>query len=348
MMDSNYIVNDQIRELALTIRESVNKYNGNNKPESPVDATIFDLIIDSKLHNPWFLPLHMVYALNSFADDLEFLASKIGESQGLRDESLPSNKSGCLLRASSPFEGLAELVYLAARGMSCEIKVDALLTFTLKKALSLINTVPILAGRLTLNEGPFTGINSIIAMTGLNSTQLEYFNKYPVLELSGKGVSLILNGKEDNNELDILTDAVCQYFGRSSQSVKVIFVPESYEIENFERSLSRFSEQLYHNRYYNNYEYRKSSLIFNKIAYNEIPPVIFTDDSNQAGYTSIICVQRYKDRADIYNNELITRFPLKNSVNEILSSNNYNLSLSGFQFNLPLIEQFIEKHQLNR
>jgi hypothetical protein len=347
MMNSNYIVNDQIRELAFIIRESVNKYAQNNKPESSFEDTVFDLIIDSKLHNPWFIPLHMVYALYSLADDLEFLASKIRESQVIKDGSLLSNKSGWLLRTSSPLEGVAELVYFAAIGLSCEIKVDALLSFTLKKVISLIEICPKLAGRLALNEGSFIGINSIIAMTGLNSTQLEYFNKYPVLELAGKGVSLIITGNEDDKQLSILADSICQYFGRSSQSVKVIFVPESYEIENIRRSMSRFSEQLYNNRYYNNYEYRKSSLIFNKIAYNEIPPVIITEDPTQAGYISILCVQRYKDLDDIYKNDLTTRFPVSNSVNKILIHNECTLSLSGFQSNLPIIEQFIEKHQLN-
>ncbi len=345
--------NAQITGLAYALKESISGYKTTTGPASG-DAIIHELILESCQHNPWFIAEHVVYALESLANDLLKIAdaehalpgggdiSMPGDSPGGSDKSMPGDRTiGFLFRSAAPLEGLAELFYLIKHRCTCEVMLSREHEYMVKKFLLFLESFPGLSGNVKVNNVKLSNFSGLISMSELGTTTKDYFSKYKTLQLYQKGNSIILHGNEDESLLHKTAEMVCMYFGRSAQNVKVLFVPDEYDIDLLTPALEVYADQLYHNRYYNNFEYRKSAMIINHIPYKERGSLLITESASQAGYTGVLCIQRYSQAGDIMKNELSALYKPVNPVNE-LNFQSDQLSLSTYTHNHEKITNFLQ------
>jgi|GEM_PF-2985401 len=354
--------NEQIKDLAYTLKESIARYRRGEVETTSQDFIVYDIIRNSHQYNPWFIPEHMLFALELFLYDLDYLLKKntIGlivdlevltlteeqfidtrEADVLKDSlSKVKGNLAFLLRTNVPLEGMSELFLMASIGFNCEFKVSPELKQLFNKFLSLIKSTEFSGLKISETESKFTEIGALISMAELGETTKDYFGKYPAIQLFSKGKSFIISGDESDELIDHITGLVCIYFGRSTRNVKVLFVPEKYDITLLKSSFEQYTDQLNHNRYYNNFEYRKSAMIINHIDYTEVGPLLITEDSRQAGYTGVLCIQRYNSIHNIKNNKLAEEYPLINKEGELINIHDKRMNLSAFIDNYHELSSF--------
>lgn len=332
---SIFNINEQIIGLACSLKESVTNYRSGKTNTASSETIIHELILESCQHNPWFIADHVVYALELLAEDLVKIAE---DQQSIHNGN--EKRVAVLFRSYAPLEGVAELFQLVKYGYACEVKPSSDQQYILKKFLLYLNNFPALAGTIKENNHKFTDFSALISLSELGATTIDYFNKYQSLQLHRKGISCILNGNEDNSLKDKITEMVCMYYGRSTQNIKVLFVPHDYNINLLTPALELYADQLFHNRYYNNFEYRKSAMIINHISFNETGPLLVTESASQAGYTGVLCIQRYSSANDIMNNELSLMYKPLNSLDGF--DNIPSLSLSTLTHNYEKLNNFFQ------
>lgn len=339
MMDQN--INEQIKDLAFKIRKSVENHKTGLQPATSFDEKIYDLIDNSERYNPWQIPEHVLYALQVLSEDLNFLSADNDLKDLQSDKTVSNLRVGVLLKEGSPLEGICELLLLACSGIDCFVKYTPSSKWSLERVLSLFDNYKSISKSIHLIESKFLEIEGIVTFAKLNSTQQEYFNKYPLLELAHDGSSWSSGDNDQELVYDKLAELICIYFGRGSRNVKVLFVNESFELSKLQEALLQHSGILFHNRYYNNYEYRKSAMIFNKIPFIPDYPVLITESPEQAGYTGVLCIQKHKGVATIEHNRLLDKFPLINHSSILGIESNSDMNLSTYRMNRAAIIKYI-------
>lgn len=320
------LINGQIRNFAYKLEKSLSEYSYGQIPNDTFEVKLFNLIEKSSVYNPWFIPGHMVYALKYFATELHILANTEKIIKRIDEK-----KIGVLFRTNSPLEGITNLIYIVLNGYTVLVQTLPELKKHIEDLIELLAEIPEVTDRIELIEDKFSNIIAIIALAPLSVTSLQYFSKYPILQIYNEGLSDILINISDNT--DMLSESCCMYFGRSSMNVKVLFVPREFDVAKLAIIFNKYSDQLNHNRYYNNYEYRKSVMIINRIPYMETGPLLITEDENQAGYIGVLLLKRY-DMISSIDEDLITRrFPVKKTE---------TANFSTFIRHQPLIKSFLD------
>ncbi len=113
------------------------------------------------------------------------------------------------------------------------------------------------------------GMDAYIATGSNNSARYfdYYFGKYPSLIRRNRTSIAVLDGNETAEELDKLADDVFLYFGLGCRNVTQIHVPENYDFIPLLQVFRKYQWMADHNKYKNNYDYRLSLAILNKLYY---------------------------------------------------------------------------------
>lgn len=285
---SSQISNSQISSIASRIHESITRFREGKQAVDEIDSIISKIITESVYYNTWFIPEHVEHAL-------ENLASKLLQPEEININNLPAiGKVGVLFNTMAPLDGIEEILLLVKAGYTCVLKPEEQLKKITENLILLFNMFPSVESKIYIEEGRIKDVNAFITFGNIGDTFKSYFDKYTLIDLSGKGRSVTLTGEESDEQLEAVTEGICMYFGRARNSIKVLEMPIGYDIEKLREPLEKYSSQLQHNRYYNNYEYRKSAMLVNKIPYEEIGPMLVTREESQVGFTGVIVTARFK------------------------------------------------------
>jgi hypothetical protein len=228
-------------------------------------------------HNPWFIPEFIERAAVQIADDYldrERLTKWVSGYDFPFRQSAPK-KVGIVMAGNIPLVGFHDFLCCFLSGHHPFLKLSSkdawlfpvLLDFLDKKMSSpagFIQTSPALRG-----------MDAYIATGSNNSARYfdYYFGKYPSVIRRNRTSVALLQGDETSGELDRLADDVFLYFGLGCRNVTQILVPENYDflplLEVFRRKYHWMAD---HNKYKNNYDYRLSLAILNRLYYmsNEV------------------------------------------------------------------------------
>jgi hypothetical protein len=332
---SHYNINTSLNRLADSVRKSLLNYDLGLPVASFMDEELYTLITESKYYNPWFTPEHMKFALKTFIHEVKYLAVHTDEVKG----KIKYSKIGVLLRNEAPFEGIAELLLLALSGCTLQVVSSPELNNYFTKVIKLLELDPLVNGKIQIDSGGFRHTEAIIAFAEINNTLASYLEKFPVLCIHKKGESLALRGNESDTTMAAVAELICMYFGKSSKNIRVLFIPHGFNLDNMASYFDNYSDQLFHNKYFNNFEYRKAGMLINHIPHEVLGPVIITEDVNQAGYTGVLCIQRYSETGRISDNQLLNFYPFRSYDTDDIS--NDKLKLSAISDNSEKIYRFI-------
>jgi hypothetical protein len=142
------------------------------------------------------------------------------------------------------------------------------------------------------------GMDAYIATGSNNSARYfdYYFGKYPSLIRRNRTSIALLEGDETPEELERLADDVFLYFGLGCRNVTQIHVPENYDFVTLLQSFRKYHWMADHHKYKNNYDYRLSLAILNKLYYMTNDSVLLLEDESPFSPIAVLHYHFYKDR----------------------------------------------------
>ena len=97
-------------------------------------------------------------------------------------------------------------------------------------------------------------------------------------------------------ELEKLADDVFLYFGLGCRNVTQIHVPENYDFIPLLQAFRKYQWMADHNKYKNNYDYRLSLAILNKLYYMTNECLILLENKSPFSPIAVLHYAFYKDR----------------------------------------------------
>ena len=213
--------------------------------------------------NGWFTHDNLQYALNSWShcltqENLETWISKY------EFQNSPSKKIAIIMAGNIPLVGFHDFLSVLLSGHSVLVKQssnDKHLLPYLAKYLEYVE--PSFKGKIEFTQDKLEGFDAVIA-TGSNNTARYfeyYFKDKPSIIRKNRNSVAILTGKETEAQMEALADDIFRYFGLGCRSVSKLYVPNSYNFDDFFRGVFKWKDIIEQSKYANNYDYNKAIYI---------------------------------------------------------------------------------------
>ncbi len=229
----------------------------------PTLSQNLDTIIQkSEQNNPWFTQEFQKFALRYWAEHLT--EEKL--ENWLRDYSFNSSSKtvGLVLAGNIPLVGFHDVLCVLLSGNKAQIKLSSkdpyLIPFLLDFWKSLNEKI-----NYSFVE-KLENFDAVIA-TGSDNTALyfeQYFKNFPHIIRKNRTSVAVLNGNENEAELEGLADDIFVYFGLGCRNVTQLLLPKGYNHDVLFKAFYKYHELIQHNKYYNSYEYQRAIYLLNK------------------------------------------------------------------------------------
>ncbi len=107
-----------------------------------------------------------------------------------------------------------------------------------------------------------------------------YFSRYPHLIRKNRTSVAILDGTENREELEKLSDDIQLYFGLGCRNVSQIRVPEGYDFVPLLQALRKYAFLADEHRYRHNFDYHLTLQIMNNRFYMTNDSILLTEDAS--------------------------------------------------------------------
>lgn len=233
------------------------------------DEKFLAVIRRAEIQNPWFTRDNILAAFTGICqmlrrDVLEQWADSYPELATLRT----GKTLGAVLAGNLPMVGFHDMLCSILCGMKFRGKLSSKDKLLLPYVISLLAEIDRnVAEQIHLTEGFLTGFDLVIATGSDNSSRYfdYYFSKYPNIIRHNRSSVAVLTGEETENDITGLCDDVFLYFGLGCRNVSKLYVPEGFRPDTFYQAAEKYANLLQHNKYLNNYEYRRALLLINMI-----------------------------------------------------------------------------------
>lgn len=220
--------------------------------------------------NAWFTVENIKGSLRSIATAFldQDLLTAWAESYKVQDQ---NKRVGLVLAGNIPMVGFHDILSVFVSGNISLIKLsekdNVLIPYIIKK-LSSWNAESAVYFEIV---DRLTGMDAVIA-TGSNNTARyfeQYFGKYPNIIRKNRNGIAILNGKETEEDLQLLAEDVFKYFGLGCRNVSKIYVPVGYNTDIIMKAFETQGPINDHNKYGNNYDYTLALWLLNKVVFKQ-------------------------------------------------------------------------------
>lgn len=231
-----------------------------NEGEENFHLALTSLVDTAFIHNGWFTPANVHFALQSWAlqlneEDLEAFTTTIPTTTNA------PQTVAVICAGNIPLVGFHDVMCVLLSGHSLLLKLstddNVLLPFFIKL---LSYYEPEFESRLFFTDGKLSQFDAVIA-TGSNNTYnyfQHYFAKYPHIIRKNRSSIAVINGNETNAEYLELGKDIFTYFGLGCRNVSKLLVPTGYDFSKFFEAIFPFKQVLDNNKYANNYEYNRA------------------------------------------------------------------------------------------
>jgi hypothetical protein len=214
--------------------------------------------------NNWFTSEFINLAIENLCTHLlqHDILNEWAKQFQLADHTDPIKKIGVVMSGNIPLAGFQDIVAIFLAGHHVVIKPSSKDEALIKELIRFLHnteasSIPYFTLPVLLKN-----CDAYIATSANNSGAFEqYLNKYPSLIRRTQTSVAILDGTETNEELELLSDDIHQYFGLGESSVRKLFVPKEYDFVPLLGTFNKYEHLRNHNRYKNNYDYQLSAQI---------------------------------------------------------------------------------------
>ena len=261
-------------------------------------------------HNAWFIPDFIDLSISQIAERFlhRDLLEKWASEYQIPDREKNPKKIGIVMAGNIPFVGFHDFLCCFINGHSPVIKLSSRDSWLFPVILEFLNKKNPAAADQILVSAMLKGMDAYIATGSNNSARYfdYYFGKYPSLIRRNRTSIALLEGDESAQELEKLADDVFLYFGLGCRNVTQIHVPENYDFVPLLRAFGKYRWMADHHKYKNNYDYRLSLAILNKLTYMTNDCLLMLENDSPFSPIAVLHYTYYKDIKNIIpieNNE---------------------------------------------
>ena len=249
--------------------------------------------------NPWFTPDFISLAEKNIVE--QFLDEKKlqdwAASYNMANERNKAVTVGLVLAGNIPMVGFHDFLCVWMSGHNQVLKLSSKDPHLLPAILrELYNWHITTQNRVSIAE-QLKGCDAYIATGSNNSSRYfdYYFGKFPHIIRKNKTSVAILSGNETKEELDALSNDICQFFGLGCRNVTKIFAPTGYDWAPVLEALNKYRSFIDEHRYKSNYDYHLTLLLMNQQAYWTNGTVLLTEQESIFSPVSQVNIGYYSD-----------------------------------------------------
>ncbi len=262
-------------------------------------------IKDAEVQNPWFTLENQKQAINAWANHLTAKNLKAW----LIPYHLKENKSSLqvliIMAGNIPLVGFHDLLSVLITGNNVIVKMSVedniILPFIVKK-LIVIN--PEFENRIQFVEDiKDKKINAVIATGSDNSSK--YFNYYfkdvkKIIRKNRKSLA-ILDGTENQNDLNELAKDIFSYFGLGCRNISKLFLPKGYDLNKLFETFFSFEKIIESKKYANNYDYHKAIFLMGNHKITDNGFLLLKEDASLQSPLAMLYYEFYSEMEEVDN-----------------------------------------------
>lgn len=271
--------------------------------------------------NGWFTPQFIDLAVNNIATaflDREKLGTWAKSYPGITN--LPTGKTvGIVMAGNIPLVGFHDFLCGYISGHKLRIKLSSKDTVLWQHIFRQLASWDRSFSSQVEEAQMLKGCDAYIATGSNNSARYfeQYFAKYPHIIRKNRTSVALLDGSETPEELQLLADDVCTYFGLGCRNVTKVFVPQDYNFEQLLPAFAKYSHHADHNKYKNNYDYQLALYLLNKVPYMSSNNLLMVENESPYAPISVLHYSSYEDKnhllATLNDDDRIQCIELKNA-----------------------------------
>jgi len=277
--------------------------------------------------NPWFIPEFITLSLNSLGHALEkenllqWAGTYLSGLQSLEN----TGTIGVVMAGNVPAVGFHDFFCVLMAGYKIKARLSSSDRFLIPAmAEILVQIDPRWREKIEFRDGKLENFDAVIATGNDNTSRYfdYYFGKYPhIIRKNRSGIAL-LDGSETDVSLGRVANDIMLYFGMGCRSVSKIYVPAGYNFDKLKEKLASFAHLIDHHKYANNYNYRKSIFLMNKIPFIDTGLLLVREDPSVHSPIAVLNYQYYNNLDDV-TTDIQANF---NSIQCIVSENHLPFS----------------------
>jgi hypothetical protein len=248
-------------------------------------------------HNAWFIPDFIDLSIRQIVQAFlkRDLLEKWAEFYQIPDRVTNPKKLGIVMAGNIPLVGFHDFLCCFINGHHPVIKLSSKDSWLFPVILEFLNKRN--PAYQIETSAMLKGMDGYIATGSNNSARYfdYYFGKYPSLIRRNRTSIALLEGNETAEELSSLADDVFLYFGLGCRNVTQIHVPENYDFVPLLSAFGKYQWMADHNKYKNNYDYRLSLAILNKLYYMTNDCVLLLENDSPFSPISVLHYQFYRE-----------------------------------------------------
>jgi Acyl-CoA reductase (LuxC) len=250
-------------------------------------------------HNAWFIPEFIDHSVNQIVK--QFLQPGMLEKWVERYHTpsrFPNPKNvGIVMAGNIPLVGFHDFLSCFLSGHRAVIKLSSKDACLYPVILEFLHKKSPASARWVEPASVLRGMDAYIATGSNNSARYfdYYFAKYPSLIRRNRTSVAILDGSETTLELEALAEDVFLYFGLGCRNVTQVMVPEEYDFIPLLNVFRKYQWMADHHKYRNNYDYRLSLAILNKLHYMTNDCLLLMEDVSPFSPISVLHYAYYKN-----------------------------------------------------
>jgi hypothetical protein len=230
--------------------------------------SLYEALQNAGYYNPWFTKENIAFSLKSWGTALKETSMKDWISHYEKEILNIEPKCIAVIMAGNiPLVGFHDFLCVLLSGHQFIGKLssdDKILLSAVADVLCKIE--PAFRDKIRFSEETLKEFDAIVA-TGSNNTARYfdyYFTKYPHIIRKNRNGVAVLSDNESDDALKKLGSDICLYFGLGCRNVSKLFLPAGYEVKKLFAAIEPYAKALTeHNKYLNNYSYRRSVYLLN-------------------------------------------------------------------------------------
>lgn len=264
------------------------------------EATLLFQKIAAK--NGFFDAKNIILALKGITKILDINGlNEFVEKYTFHDTNEPKNVA-VVMAGNIPAVNFADFLYVLLSGHNFVGKLSSsdpyLMPFL---AEMLIKIEPDFRHKIKFQDGILTVFDSVIA-TGSDNTSRYfeyYFSKYPHIIRKNRTSVAVLTGNETHDEIKLLESDMFSFYGLGCRNVSKVFVPESFQPEEFLSMLEPPLPLTENSKYKNNYEYYKAIYLLNKVPHYDNGQFLLKESADLYPSIGTIHFQKYASAIEL-------------------------------------------------
>ncbi len=225
--------------------------------------------------NGWFTPDFTMLAVQNISqaflreDKINAWLSRYPQLFPSAGPTGPLPEVGLVMAGNIPLVGFHDFLCVYLSGFRLRIKLSSKDTVLWEHIFGLLASWdPEFSEQVSVEE-MLKGATAYIATGSNNSARYfdYYFRKFPHIIRRNRTSVAVLDGTETPEELALLADDVCTFFGLGCRNITKVFVPEGYPFETLLPAFDKYSPLADHNKYRNNHDYQLALFLLNKVEY---------------------------------------------------------------------------------